>query len=349
MAQRYLDMPDGMHIMVDVPKERGFSKEVWLGETGVDSMVRTYNGARGSREKVYETYLYDGIGGDVAAYLDSSRLLERVHWENDETTILTPHGGQGTSLSVEYIYGGVVKYTRRMEETPFPEHHILYKVVTGLFNLPSLAGSVFEYERLLEDARQDNMRSAGGGGTVDFVRLLAYHGGIMAKVALGQWRKMGEDEKKTFTPFAVEMKVCGMDICLDALQYKNVRGEDVSKVYGLVSRRLNPSGLSGYEEGKCRLPSVDEMQVVTVAIGEVNAVMRELGCDPVDPHVWVSRAVPDIDRTRYEILLNPYCTKYPGMSAGQRMVIDYYGDIMVYTPPKPRQEKPRVREHWSFF
>ena len=117
-------MPDGMHIMVDVPKERGFSKEVWLGETGVDSMVRTYNGARGSREKVYETYLYDGIGGDVAAYLGSSRLLEGVHWENDETTILTPHGGQGTSLSVEYIYGGVVKYTRRMEETPFPEQRV---------------------------------------------------------------------------------------------------------------------------------------------------------------------------------------------------------------------------------
>lgn len=313
---KLLEIPDSsICVSLSYPEGEGFSKQVWFN-FGICNTVFTYVG----NKQVNDEDFFGGISDDVRAYLLKSRLLEDNHWENEKSQ---DDCIGNIAASITFYYSDGTEYNRGVRNVGASNK--LCRTIFHLLNCPSIKDIVFGYEASheLKDPDVKETESIFLNST-----LLAHKDGILTSITLEQWRMLDKILKTEFKPYIVEFEVENQNIGLFVEEKCNVALQDVGDILDYFGKQLNPSGISGYEKGICRLLTSDEMRLLEDNHVKLMNTFDEWGINGINMPQWVM----NIERiTSYPVITGPNAS-----FSNVRPFVKYYGTTMVYSSENDR-------------
>ena len=309
-SPKLLDMPDvSIRVNLLYPEGNGFSKQVWLCFHCCNT-VQTYVG-----DKQVDDEDFGGIHDDVSAYIQDSGLLENNHWENEQSQ--SDCIGDITA-SITFFYSDGREYNREVKNVNVSNR--LCSTILRLLNCPSIKDIVFNYdkshyinEKEIKKTEPIFLKSS----------LLAYKDGMLTSITLDQWRMLDGKSKSAFNPYIVEVEVENKRIGLFVEERSNIAFNDIRNTLQYFEKQLNPSGVSGYERGECRLLTSDEMYLLEDNTGLLKNTFDEWGINGMSVFQWVmdnGRITPFIRTTGTD----QRCNVQP--------FVKYFGTVVAYSP-----------------
>lgn len=310
-CSKLLPIPDAsICVNLFYPESVGFSKQVWFN-FGICNTVFTYIGDK----KVNEEDFFGGISDDVREILQESRLLEDNHWENER--LLSECAGN-ISASITFYYADGKKYNRGVKNVN--ESNKLYNAILGLLNCPSIKDIIYGYDTSHGFKEKDIKKTES---IFLSSSLLAYKNGILTSISFDLWRTLDEISKSELNPYIINIKIDNHHIGLFVEEKHNIAFKDVGNVLDYFEKQLNPSGISGYELGECRLLTSYEINLLEDNHEKLMNTLDEWGIKDISIPQWVMN--------------NGYISSYPAITGSNistsniRPYVKYYGTITVYS------------------
>lgn len=315
---KLLEIPDSsICVCLSYPEGEGFSKQVWFN-FGICNTVFTYVGDK----QVNDEDFFGGISDDVRACIMESGLLENNHWENEKSQ----YGCSGNiTASITFYYSDGTEYNRGVKNVNASNK--LCSAIFRLLNCPSIKDIVFGYDTFheLKEPKTTETESIFLNST-----LLAHKDGILTSITLEQWRMLDKISKTEFNPYIVEFEIENQNIGLFVEEKCNVVLKEVGLVLDYFEKQLNPSGISGYERGKCRLLTSDEMRLLGDNHVKLMNTFDEWGINGISMPQWIMNIG--------HITSYPVITGLEAPYSNVRPYVKYYGTTMVYSSENEKNE-----------
>lgn len=336
IGPEHLQIPD-MSLVIEIrqPKELGLSKQVWLCKP-VCNTVFTYYGT----EQIDDEDFFGGIPEDVLAILENSNLLSPNHWEN-EFIPPTSDPLRCKTVTITFNYKDGTKFIRKNSGVYGSSR--LLAAAESILNCPSISHFVFGKDKeLVEKAKGISPNESNfvvrttpipdkNEGKLISSYMIGVYKGYVTEIRLQDWGLLNIDEKAAFSPRFVYFRLDG---------YGSVQGQtigmsleepitsDVSEVKNVLAsyaKTLNPSGISGYEQGECHLPNPEESRLLEYYHERINLTLEEWGLKTMSDYFWTdcnSQIIPNSSDPQFIQNLN----------IGIRLIVDYWATRINYTP-----------------
>ena len=332
----HLQIPD-MSLVIEIrqPKELGLSKQVWLCKP-VCNTVFTYYGT----EQIDDEDFLGGIPEDVLAILENSNLLSPNHWEN-EFIPPTSDPLRCKTVTITFNYKDGTKFIRNNSGVYSSSR--LLAAAESILNCPSISHFVFGKDKeLVEKAKGISPNESNfvvrttpipdkNEGKLISSYMIGVYKGFATEISLQDWGLLNNDEKAAFSPRFVYFRlddygcVQGQTIGMSIEEPITSAVSEVKNVLASYAKTLNPSGISGYEQGECHLPNPGETRLLEYYHERINLTLEEWGLKTMSDYFWTdcnSQIIPNSSDPQFIQNLN----------IGIRLIVDYWATRINYTP-----------------
>lgn len=328
-----LPIPD-ISIVIEIkqPKELGFSKQVYLCKS-VCNTVFTYYGT----DQIDDEDFFGDFSGNIINVLKSTGLLSPNHWEN-EFVPPTSDPLMCKNVKITFNYKNGTTFVR--ENSGIYGSNRLLTAAESILKCESIAHFVFgrddelikkiiKENRVGEDSKKSTTTpiSDNDEGKLLSSFLIGIYKGFTTEISLHDWVSLSNEEKATFIPRFVYFKLEDFGCVQGQTIGLSVTEQIVGDVAGVKTAladykvSLNPSGISGYEQGDCHLPNPEETRLLEYYHERINLTLAEWGMRPFSEWFWTEKNGNFIPNNPQSLIDNT-------LSVGLRFVVNYWSTRM---------------------